>query len=62
MKIKFDNARVADFSESENKSNGILQMHVLEVIIIYGFVSIPTFLPTPVYSSYCSTYRYHNHL
>lgn len=50
MKIKFDNARVADFSESENKSNGILQMRVLEVIIIYGFVSIPTFLPTPVYS------------
>lgn len=60
MKIKFDNASVADFSESENKSIGSLQMHVLEVI--YGFVSIPTFLPTPVYSSYCSTYRYHNHL
>lgn len=35
MKIQFGNASVADFSESENKSNGILQMHVLEVIIIY---------------------------
>lgn len=60
MKIKFGNASVADFSESENKSIGSLQMHVLEVIS--RFVSIPTFLPTPVYSSYCSTYRYHNHL
>lgn len=48
MKIKFDNARVADFSEFENKSNGILQMHVLEVI--YGLVSILIFLPASAYT------------
>lgn len=40
MKIKFDNARVADFSEFENKSNGILQMRACTISHIWaGFNS-----------------------